>query len=198
MLNTALKYDNSDDFTPVDLPARYLINGRGDYKGTLLAISPDIAQIVSHTSRPFVDDKVVFYVDQSLRLEGRVANSNFEAFGVELKLNSDRRKKLIEALKLVEQGEKLTIAFERRRGVRYAPVESYAHILLENSKVLECRVLSLSVSGAILEVKERLPLGMVIQVGRMRGRVIRYTDSGIAIEFLNALCSANKTRKLQL
>jgi CheY-like chemotaxis protein len=56
-------------------------------------------------------------------------------------------------------------------------------IVLSNGEVHPCRVLDLSLSGAALELEARPAVGERVRVGRTEGRVVRYTDEGIAVEF---------------
>ena len=47
------------------------------------------------------------------------------------------------------------------------------------------RVLDVSISGASVETAHRPPVGSLIQVGKLRARVVRHHDVGIGVEFLD-------------
>jgi hypothetical protein len=49
--------------------------------------------------------------------------------------------------------------------------------------VYPCEVVDVSLSGAAVRTEVIPALGTSILLGKMRGRVVRYLDSGVAIEF---------------
>jgi hypothetical protein len=48
---------------------------------------------------------------------------------------------------------------------------------------VQCEVLDLSLSGLSLKTMVKPPLGEVITIGHVSGRVVRHHESGIAVEF---------------
>ena len=56
-------------------------------------------------------------------------------------------------------------------------------ILRADGRELPCRVIDLSLGGVSVETAEWPALGEQVMVGKMRGRVVRHHEMGIAIEF---------------
>ena len=61
------------------------------------------------------------------------------------------------------------------------------HITLPDGRAYACEVLDISLSGAALRIAVLPCLGTCVSLGKMRGRVVRFHECGIAIEFLKLL-----------
>jgi hypothetical protein len=49
--------------------------------------------------------------------------------------------------------------------------------------VLDCRIIDVSLSGASIAIAEKPPLETEVILGRMRGRIARHHDTGLAVQF---------------
>jgi hypothetical protein len=49
---------------------------------------------------------------------------------------------------------------------------------------LGCRLIDVSLSGAAVATDQRPPLGALVTIGKVQGRVVRHLDEGFAVEFL--------------
>ena len=76
---------------------------------------------------------------------------------------------------------------DNRRHARYEPKDSTSHITLPDGRVYACEVIDISVSGAGVKVGVMPSLGTFVMLGKMRGRIVRYLDTGVAIEFVRPL-----------
>lgn len=76
---------------------------------------------------------------------------------------------------------------EGRRHARFEPRDSKSQFTLPDGRVYNCEVLDISVSGAGVRVEVMPSLGTYVMLGKMRGRVVRYLDNGLAIEFVRQL-----------
>lgn len=52
-------------------------------------------------------------------------------------------------------------------------------LILPNGDVHNCRVIDVSLSGASVACAVKPPMGTVVILGRMRGRVVRHHDQGV-------------------
>jgi hypothetical protein len=57
-----------------------------------------------------------------------------------------------------------------------------------------CEVVDLSLSGLSLKTTVKPPIGEVITIGQVSGRVVRHHESGIAVEF----CGGKKPERPNL
>jgi hypothetical protein len=55
---------------------------------------------------------------------------------------------------------------------------------MPNGVNLACRIIDVSQSGAGVASEERPPLGAMVTLGKVQGRVVRHLEDGFAIEFV--------------
>jgi hypothetical protein len=55
--------------------------------------------------------------------------------------------------------------------------------MLEDGRRYNCKIIDISLSGAAIETDVRPAMGTPVTLGRMRARVVRHFDDGIAVEF---------------
>lgn len=139
--------------------------------------------------------KIVAYIDEIGRIEAQVADALPGGFGVRFDMTEARQKKFndrLEWLKAKQQDGSL----EQREHSRFEPAASSSHITLPDGRVYPCEVVDISLSGAAVTTEVMPALGTYVMLGKMRGRVVRYIDGGIAIEFAKQLDGASLTKNL--
>ncbi len=52
------------------------------------------------------------------------------------------------------------------------------------------KIVNLSVTGAEVKVSTRPAIGTLVQLGRMRGKIVRHTQHGVGIEFVDVPADA--------
>lgn len=75
-------------------------------------------------------------------------------------------------------------AEDRRQHKRVMPKNATAVLILGAEQTLECRVRDMSASGAAVIAEARPPMGTLVAVGAVPGRVVRYFDGGFAVRFV--------------
>ena len=63
---------------------------------------------------------------------------------------------------------------------------------MPDGREYNCEVVDISLSGAGIKVDVMPSLGTYIMLGKMRGRVVRYLENGVAIEFVKPLEQAQR------
>jgi len=76
---------------------------------------------------------------------------------------------------------------EGRRHARFEPRDNQSQITLPDGRVYSCEVVDISLSGAGIKVDVMPSLGTYIMLGKMRGRIVRYLENGVGIEFIKQL-----------
>jgi hypothetical protein len=76
---------------------------------------------------------------------------------------------------------------DQRRHPRFEPKDKHSSITLPDGRNYSCEVMDISVSGAAIKTDVMPALGTYLMVGKMKGRVVRYLESGFAIEFVKQL-----------
>lgn len=127
-------------------------------------------------------ERVVCYFDHIGRIEGRVTRTFVDGFALRFDATSRKREKLAAQLTWLANRDVLNLP-EDRRHERVEVGGRMTQITLPDGRRSECRVIDISMSGAAIVLDARPPLGSPVTLGRMRARVIRHFDEGIAIEF---------------
>ena len=81
----------------------------------------------------------------------------------------------------------IVIPANQRRHERFEPKDNNSHITMPDGRVYSCEVLDISLSGAAIKTPIMPNLGTYVLLGKMRGRVVRYVEDGLAIEFVRPL-----------
>jgi hypothetical protein len=56
-------------------------------------------------------------------------------------------------------------------------------LILPNGINVSCRIIDVSQSGAGVASDQRPPIGSLVTLGKVQGRVVRHLEDGFAIEF---------------
>ena len=132
--------------------------------------------------------QIVAYIDDIGRVEAITADRVPGGFRVLFSLSGARRDRFISRLAWIAGRNARTA--ESRRHARYEPKDAKSAITLPDGRAYPCEVIDISLSGAAIKVDIVPSLGTHVTLGKMRGRVVRYHPTGIAIEFLRALDQA--------
>jgi hypothetical protein len=128
---------------------------------------------------------IVAYLEEVGRVEVTSADPVPNGFRVVISLTGARRDRLESRLKWLAQkhsgGDQGSA--DDRRHPRIETRETTSQIAMPDGRVYDCEVLDISLTGAAVKVEVMTSLGTYIMLGKMRGRVIRYLDNGVAIEF---------------
>lgn len=129
---------------------------------------------------------IVAYLEEVGRIEATSAESVPGGFNVTFALTGARRDRFETRLRFLSQKESGQ-TIEDRRHTRYEPREKQSQITMPDGREYLCEVLDISLSGAAVKVDVMPSLGTYLLLGKMRGRVVRYLDNGIAIEFVKLM-----------
>lgn len=128
---------------------------------------------------------IVAYIDEIGRLEALAGEAVEGGFAVTFQISGPRRERIesrIRLLRGLSPGDDEDDEIRHRRHPRQTNT-SASHITLPDGRVYPCEVMDVSVSGAAVKTEVIPALGTSVLLGKMRGRVVRYLDSGVAIEF---------------
>ena len=95
---------------------------------------------------------------------------------------SRKRDKLAAQLTWLANRHLLASPEDRRHG-RRAPLNPSGRLILANGVNLTCRIIDISESGAGIATDQRPPIGALVTLGKIQGRVVRHLEEGFAIEF---------------
>ncbi len=168
----------------VDLSGRLFVPSEDrEERCRILDMSPGGAQVTCDYVPP-ADTPIIIYIDGFGRFEGAVARPTEKSFGVNFHCSALKRERVAEQLTVLMNKGIVDESVLRRH--ERAPTRGLARFTRANGDIVACEVLDLSLGGVSLKTEVRPPVGEVVLIGQMAGKVVRYHDNGIAIEFANA------------
>jgi len=147
-------------------------------------ISPGGARVLSDVVPP-LGTLIVVYIDGFGRFEGSVARAEQSAFGIQFNCSEYKRERVAEQITLYMNGGSLDKSVLRRH--ERTPTKSMTRFTRANGDLVNCEVIDLSLSGVSLTTEIRPPVGELVLIGQMAGRIARHHGTGIGIEFLSQL-----------
>lgn len=166
----------------ISLGVRFMLPSGEELRGSVLDISAGGISVATET-KVEMGAPIIIYVDEIGRVEGQVVRIHDQGFAVQFNVPQVKREKIVETLTVLTNKDKLE-GEDMRRHERVKS-EGSTRIVLPDGREIACRILDLSLSGVSLETRATPLIGEEVMVGRMRGRVARIHERGIAIEFVD-------------
>ena len=165
----------------VDLLGRYMLPDRREFPCQVINMSPGgMALIAPVGAAP--GERIIAYVDHLGRLEGHVARIFENGFAMTIAATTRKRDKLAAQLTWLANRDILSLPEDRRHG-RFAPRNPIGRLIMPNGVNISCRIIDVSQSGAGIATDQRPPIGALVTLGTVQGRVVRHLEDGFAIEF---------------
>jgi hypothetical protein len=169
----------------VRLAGRFMRSDRMEFDCETIDASPGGIALSSDAGvQP--GERIVAYLNQIGRIEGKVARTFAGGFAVQMKVLAAKRNKLADQLTWLANRDSLGLP-EDRRHERVAPRDRYTTLKLENGREFTASLIEISISGAALRVDFRPPIGSRVVVGSTPAQVVRHTECGIAVEFMRPI-----------
>lgn len=165
----------------VNLSGRLMLANHEEYDCTVLDMSPGDAAFIC-PARPRIGERIIAYIDHLGRIEGTVSALQEAGFAIQLIATDRKREKLAAQLTWIANKHELGLPEDRRHD-RLTPRNTRTDLTLDDGQRYACRIIDLSLSGAAVDTDVRPALGTPVQLGHMRGRVVRHFQEGVAIEF---------------
>ncbi len=133
---------------------------------------------------------IVAYLEEVGRVEAISGLPVQGGFSVFFSLTGSRLERLQQRIQWLQQRQ-IGEQPDGRRHARYEPTEKTSQISLPDGRIYPCEVLDISLSGAAIKTEVMPSVGTYLMLGKMRGRVVRYLDHGVAVEFVKQLDRTN-------
>jgi hypothetical protein len=165
----------------VNLLGRYMLADRREFPCQVFNMSPGgMALMAPVGGAP--GERIIAYVDHVGRVEGHVARIFQNGFAMTIAATARKRDKLAAQLTWLANRHILDSPEDRRHG-RIAPRNPVGRLIMPNGVNLACRIIDVSQSGAGIACDQRPPIGALVTLGKVQGRVVRHLEDGFAIEF---------------
>jgi hypothetical protein len=165
----------------VNLLGRYMLADRREFPCQVVNMSPGGMALIAPVGG-VAGERVIAYVDHLGRLEGQIARLFQNGFAMTISATARKRDKLAAQLTWLANRHILSLPEDRRHG-RIVPRNPVGRLILPNGVNLTCRIIDVSQSGAGIASRERPPIGTLVTLGKVQGRVVRHLEDGFAIEF---------------
>jgi len=142
------------------------------------------ATFVSSTVPP-VRVNIVAYLEELGRVEVLAGQPVPGGFHVTYTATGSRLQRLQQRIEWLKQ--KNSGAAETRRHPRFEPKDKNSSVTLPDGRVYTCEVIDISISGAAIKTEVLPAIGTYVMLGKMKGRIVRYIDTGVAIEFVKQM-----------
>ena len=163
---------------------RYMLENRQEFPCQTIDMSPGGVALVAPV-RGQVDERVICYIDQIGRIEGKVARLFETGFALALSVPLLKREKLADQLTWLGNRHALGMP-EDRRHVRVPPRNPRATLRLPDGREVPVRLIDVSVSGAAFTAEVNPPVGTPVTLGQTPALVVRGFKGGAAVEFARA------------
>jgi hypothetical protein len=166
----------------VNLPGRLMLPSHEEHDCIAQEMSPGDVHLVC-AAKPSISERIIAYIEHLGRIEGVVTRYADRGFFITVQATERKRDKLAAQLTWLANKHELGLP-EDRRHERLDPQVSRSELILDDGRRYPCKVIDLSMSGAAIGIEVRPAIGTAVQLGNMRGRVVRQFAEGVAIEFL--------------
>ncbi|MCI5043596.1 MAG: PilZ domain-containing protein [Aquisalinus sp.] len=170
------------------LPVKFILPDNIEHTGQIMNISAGDALIETKASTE-IGTKVLIYVKQLGRLECTIIRTEETGFAVKFDAQRAKVRRITDTLIWLfnDAGE----YFNRRRADRIRQDKPVTAHLSDGSQV-PCKVIDISVTGASIEINPPPAVNSIVNIGKMKGRVIRHHQSGVGIEFVQQPTRKNR------
>jgi hypothetical protein len=168
----------------VSLLGRYMLADRREFPCQVLAMSPGDAIVIAPVAGN-AGEKVIAYIDHIGRVEGQITDSIEGGFTMDIGASPRKRDKMAAQLTWLANKDILNLP-EDRRHERVVPDNRHSTVVLDDGRRYNCKIIDISLSGAAIELAVRPAMGTPVTLGRMRARVVRHFQDGVAVEFTSA------------
>jgi hypothetical protein len=183
----ALAHDtsnNASDGVPGVVFGRFMLPDMSEHACQVVDLDTSGATFLTSDVPP-MNMAIVAYLEDLGRVEVTSKDVVQGGFRVVYAYTGARLERLLQRIEWVR--ERATGGADQRRHPRFEPRDKHSSIMLPDGRSYTCEVMDISVSGAAVKTDVMPSIGTYLMVGKMRGRVVRYLENGVAIEFVKQL-----------
>jgi hypothetical protein len=163
------------------LLGRYMLEDKREFTCQTTDMSPGGLAILAPV-RGNIGERVVVYLDQIGRVEGKIARHTERGFALQMNLPFGKREKIANQLTWLVNRDALGMP-EDRRHERIVPHRLHAILKIEGDREHVVKLIDISVSGAAINTPAKPGIGTKVVLGQTAGHVIRLFEGGLAISF---------------
>lgn len=157
---------------------------RASYLPTCVSttLMPDRVVFTCPASAEVGDRAFVHFKEVGL-LRGRVSRVIGARISMDVEMTDNERNRLSSSLLWLERKSKFSLS-DKRLFPRYQPRNGSSSLRLESGVPVPCQIINVSPTGAAVMSSLRPDLRRRIELGQVPGDVVRHTDFGFALQFV--------------
>lgn len=163
---------------------RFMLPDMSEHACQVLDLGPDGATFITSDVPP-QGLAIVAYLEDLGRVEVTSGAPVQGGFKVSYAYSGARLERLMQRIDYIKK--RASGAPDQRRHARFEPRDKHTTMLLPDGRSYPCEVLDISISGCAIKTEVMPSLGTYLMVGKMKGRVVRYLENGVGIEFVKML-----------
>jgi len=173
----------------IRLPGRFMRADRREFACMTLNMSPGGVAFESEQEVD-VGERIVSYVEQIGRLEGRVVRDFDDGFAIAMRLPAPKRERLAVQLTWLVNRQVLGLP-EDRRHERIWPRHFRTTLILPRGREVLATIVDISQSGVALTLSHPVnpAVGTPVMVGATPGQIVRCFGDGVAVEFSRVIAA---------
>lgn len=166
----------------VELPGTVFVPGTSQEAPCRITnISPAGAEIACAIEN-LLDTPIVLYTTAFGRFDGDVVWQFNGRYGIKFSLSELKQARLASQLSYRETSA--TSAQHELRRAERTKANRLTTLTREDGTTISCIIVDFSTSGVQVQTNVRPPVGEPVRVGDVAGRVIRYSETGLGIQFI--------------
>lgn len=165
----------------ISLLGRYMLEDKREFPCVTTDMSPGGLACIA-PMRGGVGERVIVYLDQIGRVEGKIVRQTDCGFALALNLPYVKREKIANQLTWLVNRDILGLP-EHRHYERIVPLRQHSILLMNGNSEHVVKLIDVSVSGAAISTPLRPHIGTKVVLGQTPGSVIRIFDGGFAVAF---------------
>lgn len=173
----------------VDIGGRYMLSAKRDVAGNrrefacrLTEISVEAFRLIVPVSGP-VGERVIAYFDELGIINGQILRSTDELIVMSVMASGRQRARLAARIDWLKAHGR-EVAEDLRASRRIVPRHPITAITVASGETATCIVIDVSETGAAVSADLVPPVGTVVAVGAVVGRVCRHFPEGFAVTFV--------------
>ena len=165
----------------VKLLGRYMLADRREFPCQTVNMSPGGLSIDAPV-RGDIGERVVVYLDELGRVEGRIARHTERGFAIQMTMPLSKREKIANQLTWLLNRDTLG-GTENRSHERIIPLRLRSILRIDGDNEHIVQLIDVSVSGAAVSTSAKPALGTKLKLGQTPGEVVRHFEGGFAVRF---------------
>lgn len=165
----------------ISLLGRYMLEDKREFPCQTINMSPGGVSLIASV-RGKIGERIVAYLDQIGRIEGKIARHTERGFAVQFSLPYAKREKIANQLTWLINRNALGMP-EDRRHERIVPHLRHTILKIDGDREHVVKLIDVSVSGAAISTPAKPAIGTKVVLGQTPAHVIRIFDGGLAVDF---------------